>query len=64
MPVTFGQENVSGAAQKTYADERGELGRGWPDPAERPGRQASELKGAMQHAATCVVEWYRRQYIS
>ena len=29
-----------------------------------PGRQASELKGAMQHAATCVVEWYRRQYIS
>ena len=29
-----------------------------------PTREASELKGAMQHAAARVVEWYRRQYVS
>jgi hypothetical protein len=29
-----------------------------------PALQAADLRDAMQEAATCVVEWYRRQYIA
>ena len=44
-------------------DESSQLLQSLP-PASDPRRKAVELRDSMQQAATDLVEWYRRQYVS